>query len=332
MTDVRSGRGSCRTGRLRGGRSLRDGYWASRRRARWLREGVSSAFVNWRGDGIADLQGAGRCDNPGMSGQMGLEAGSRRRFLAVCSAMGLGGTLFPGVLLGMVGQAAGTGRGGSGGTAASGAAALRDGAAGTLEHESRVAITEAMIETAAEIAGLTFTPTQRQMMLDGVREKRESVFAIRGMHLENAVSPAVVFDPMPAGTVLKKTAAGPMRMSAAPRVQVSAGEEEKLAFATVRELAEMLRTRKVTSTELTRMYLGRLKKYAPQLHFLITPTDDRAMASAAAADREIAAGRYKGPLHGVPWGAKDLWRCGDIQRRGGRGGLRRSSSTMTRRW
>ncbi len=79
-----------------------------------------------------------------------------------------------------------------------------------------------------------------------------------------------------------------------------------MAFATVRELAELVRTRKVTSLALTKMYLARLKRYDPRLHFVITFTEERALAQAAAADAEIAAGKYRGPLHGIPWGAKDL--------------------------
>jgi len=96
-----------------------------------------------------------------------------------------------------------------------------------------------------------------------------------------------------------------MRMSTA---SASAAPEniESLAFATVRELAELVRTRKVTSVALTQMYLARLKRYDPQLHFVITLTEERALASARGADAEIAAGKYRGPLHGLPWGAKDL--------------------------
>src|SRR5207248_8431639 len=79
-----------------------------------------------------------------------------------------------------------------------------------------------------------------------------------------------------------------------------------VAFYSVRQLAELVRTRKVSSAALTDMYLERLKKYDPMLKFVITRTEDRAHAKAQEADREIAAGKYRGPLHGIPWGAKDL--------------------------
>jgi Asp-tRNA(Asn)/Glu-tRNA(Gln) amidotransferase A subunit family amidase len=81
---------------------------------------------------------------------------------------------------------------------------------------------------------------------------------------------------------------------------------EELAFLTARELAELARTRKVSSTALTEMYLERLKRYDATLKFVITFTEERARAQAKEADREIAAGKYRGPLHGLPWGAKDL--------------------------
>ena len=120
---------------------------------------------------------------------------------------------------------------------------------------------------------------------------------------------------------------------AAPRCAgLSDGEEEELAFATVRELAELLRTRKVTSLALTKMYLARLKRYDPRLHFVITFTEERALAQAAAADAEIAAGKYRGPLHGIPWGAKDLLAVKGYPTTWGAGGFESRSLTMTRRW
>src|SRR5882724_8346892 len=81
---------------------------------------------------------------------------------------------------------------------------------------------------------------------------------------------------------------------------------EELAFASVRQLAELMRTKKISSVALTEMYLQRLKKYHATLKYVVTLTEERAMAQAKKADAEIAAGKYRGPLHGIPWGAKDL--------------------------
>ena len=89
------------------------------------------------------------------------------------------------------------------------------------------------------------------------------------------------------------------------RVQFSSLED--LAFATLPQLAELIRTRKVSPVELTKMYLARLKKYGPKLNCVVTLTEDLALTQASEAEREIKAGKYRGPLHGIPWGAKDLF-------------------------
>ena len=224
---------------------------------------------------------------------MGEQSGlvDRRRFLGVCSAVGLGQTLLPGVLWGLAAQApsvpeASTGAG--------------------VDHDHLAAITPEMIDAAAAIAAVKLTPEQKAQVLDGLKQQRDSVLVIRSMKIPNSVPPAFIFDPVPAGMKLD-TAKKPMRMSKAPDVKVLAGSgEDTLAFASVRELAELVKTRKVSSVALTKMYLARLKRYDPRLHFVITLTEDRALKQAAEADKEIAAGKYRGPLHGIPWGAKDL--------------------------
>ena len=88
---------------------------------------------------------------------------------------------------------------------------------------------------------------------------------------------------------------------------------EDVAFWPVTKLAALVERKLVTSTELTRMYLDRLKRYQPRLNFAVTITEDLALKQAADADREIAAGKYKGPLHGIPWGGKDLLATKDIK-------------------
>jgi Asp-tRNA(Asn)/Glu-tRNA(Gln) amidotransferase A subunit family amidase len=94
-------------------------------------------------------------------------------------------------------------------------------------------------------------------------------------------------------------------LSAPPAVKRPANLED-VAFWPVRHLAELIRTKQVTSVQLTEMYLTRLHRYQPKLNFVVTFLDDVAMAQAKQADAEIAAGKYKGPLHGIPWGAKDI--------------------------
>jgi Asp-tRNA(Asn)/Glu-tRNA(Gln) amidotransferase A subunit family amidase len=232
---------------------------------------------------------------------------SRRRFLEVCSAVGLGQTLLPGVLFGMMAQAQNAGT-----------------PAGVDAHEM-AKITSEMIDAAAVIAGISLTAEQKAMMLDGLKKQRNSVAVIRTMTIPNSVAPAFVFDPVPGGMAIE-TERKPMRMSAAPDVaKLASVSTEELAFASVRELAELVRTQKITSVALTKMYLERLKKYDSRLHFVITPTEERALASAATADREIAAGKYRGPLHGIPWGAKDLLAVKGYPTTWGAGGFEKQS-------
>src|SRR5262249_31689731 len=128
--------------------------------------------------------------------------------------------------------------------------------------------------------------------------------AVRLCSLSESVEPAAHFDPRlpgeryPSGKSSCQPGAG-----LAPRYS---GDLDSLAFATVAELARLLKARKVTATSLARMYLGRLKQYGPRLNCVVTLTEEFALQQAERADREIAAGRYRGPLHGIPWGAKDL--------------------------
>lgn len=154
--------------------------------------------------------------------------------------------------------------------------------------------------------GLEFTPQERELMLEGLEDQREDYRKIREVHLENSVPPAVRFDPepLPEGMALAPERA-PFRLSAAASEAAPANLEEA-AFWPVTRLAPLVREGKVTSVALTRMYLDRLKRFDPALHAVVTLTEERALAEAGRADREIAAGKYRGPLHGIPWGAKDL--------------------------
>lgn len=197
----------------------------------------------------------------------------RRDFLATCSALGVGSSLFPGVLW----------------------AKVADGAE----------ITDETIAAAAEVAGVTFTPEERALMLDGLKGQTRNLQAIQAIPLDNAVAPAVIFTPLPrAGTV----PAGPQRPIRASRQAARArpGRLEDLAFAPLTALADLVRRRVVSSVELTTMYLDRLERLDPKLLCTTSLLRERALEKARAADAAIAAGRYKGPLHGIPWGAKDL--------------------------
>jgi Asp-tRNA(Asn)/Glu-tRNA(Gln) amidotransferase A subunit family amidase len=212
----------------------------------------------------------------------------RRHFLAVCSAAGLAGTLLPGALYTLVAQAEQQGS----------------------ESQKPQPITSEMLEAAAALAGVPLTAEQRAMMLDGLNQQRASYDAIRALHIPNSVAPAFVFDPLPLDIgppILRRGfSLQESRLSAAPAITTAPSNLEDLAFLSLRELAEYVRRKKVSSTALTEMYLARLKRYNPMLHFVVTLTEERALSQAREADRAIAAGKYRGPLHGLPWGAKDL--------------------------
>ena len=170
--------------------------------------------------------------------------------------------------------------------------------------QSEPAITPEQIAAAEALLGLSFTPAQRQQMLEIVTGRRGQYQGIRAADLDNSVPMALHFkvhaaDPEPA-PVPRSTP-----MSAQPSVTRPADLEEA-AFYPVTQLAELIRSRQVTSLELTEMYLARLRRYDPLLQCVATFTDELAIRQAQRADDEIARGRYRGPLHGIPWGAKDL--------------------------
>ena len=203
----------------------------------------------------------------------------RREFLAVCTRFGVGSTLLPGVLW-----------------------SLANG-----QDKDKPKITREMIDSAAAIADVPIADEYKEMLLDDLNEAAKHYDAIYALHIKNEIAPAIIFDPVLPG-MKYETARRPMKISAAPAVHTGAAPKnlEDLAFASVRQLAELVRTKKVSSVALTEMYLARLKRYDPTLKFVITLTEDRAQAKAKESDREIAAGKYRGPLHGLPWGAKDL--------------------------
>ncbi|HTU34533.1 MAG TPA: amidase [Candidatus Acidoferrum sp.] len=199
----------------------------------------------------------------------------RRHFIAACSGLGLTSTLFPGVLWALAAD--------------------------------KQKITLQMIDDAAAIADVPIPEEDRQMMLSSLEDQAKGYDEIYQLHLPNSAAPAFNFDPVLPSTKFE-TEKRPLRISAAPAIGKRGVPKnlEDVCFATVRELAELMRTRKISSVSLTQMYLDRLKRYDPSLHFVITLTEDRALNQEKEADRDIAAGKYRGPLHGMPWGAKDL--------------------------
>jgi Asp-tRNA(Asn)/Glu-tRNA(Gln) amidotransferase A subunit family amidase len=196
----------------------------------------------------------------------------RRRFVAYFSALGLGGTALPAALW-AVAQEAGK-------------------------------ITKDMLASAEAVAGLEFTDAERALMLEDLNGRLESYAKLRSVHIPNSVHPALLFEPLLPGRTVQSRP-GTSRPTRNPGLERPASLEE-VAFWSVSQLAELIRSRQVTSVELTRMYLDRLKRFGPKLESVITLTEELALRQARRADHELARGVHRGPLHGIPWGAKDL--------------------------
>ena len=165
-------------------------------------------------------------------------------------------------------------------------------------------ITTKDIAATEKLVGLDFTVKERKMMLNNIKKNLSSYEELRKVPLKNHISPALLFNPVLPGMDQKKERK-PLKISKASDVQIPSNFED-LAFYPVTALAQLIKSRKVTSTQLTQLYLNRLKKYGPHLECVVTLTEELALKQARRADNEIAAGKYRGPLHGIPWGAKDL--------------------------
>jgi Asp-tRNA(Asn)/Glu-tRNA(Gln) amidotransferase A subunit family amidase len=169
-------------------------------------------------------------------------------------------------------------------------------------------VTPATIAEAEKLVQVNYTPSERAQAAGNWRVSMAPLYERRtGPHkvvLEPAVSPATRWDP-----VLPGVSAGPMRdrfvRSRQPGGPLPMRDED-IAHAPVTALARWLESHALSSERLTRIYLDRLERFDPKLRCAITVTRDLALAQARRADAEIAAGKYRGPLHGIPWGAKDL--------------------------
>ncbi len=170
--------------------------------------------------------------------------------------------------------------------------------------QDKLIIAKEKTAAAEALTGLQFTDAQRELMGEQLGDQLKNYQAIRAVPLQNSDPAPFTFDPIPPGytfeTERRAFIASPPRAIKAPK------NLDDLAYATLGELGELLRAKQITSEALTRMYLARIKKYDPKILAVITLTEDLAIRQAKQADVEIAAGKYRGPLHGIPYGAKDL--------------------------
>jgi Asp-tRNA(Asn)/Glu-tRNA(Gln) amidotransferase A subunit family amidase len=176
-------------------------------------------------------------------------------------------------------------------------------------------VTREMLHAAEQLIGIELTDAQEAMALPRVNGNLSSYEALRKIDVPLDTEPAASFHPAlpgkkygarsPAADSSRKASSRKGSKSRARPLEFKSIED--LAFLTAVELGELVRTKKVSSVELTRMYLSRLKRFGPKLLCTVTLTEELAMKQAEQADREIKLGKYRGPLHGIPWGAKDLF-------------------------
>ena len=165
------------------------------------------------------------------------------------------------------------------------------------------AVTEEMIKQAEWISGIKLADADRKALVNGINARQRSYERLRKVPLTYDVAPAFAF--IPSATPVPQAARGTVE-SDSHVAATKPDSSEVLAFLPLTALSQLIRKRAVSSVELTKLCLERLKKYDPALKCVVTLTEDVALKQADAADKEIAAGKYRGPLHGIPWGAKDL--------------------------
>lgn len=173
----------------------------------------------------------------------------------------------------------------------------------TLFGCEKKSISRSDLASAEKIMGLEFTQSERDSLLGTVENRRNQYVKLRSLDLTNDVAFPLYYNPHPPGMNPPK---GRDRFNFNDEKTAMPENIEACAFMTVPQLAYLIRTQQVSSEALTRMYIDRLKKHGPELECVITITEDLAIKQARKADMEIARGKYRGLLHGIPWGAKDL--------------------------
>ena len=173
------------------------------------------------------------------------------------------------------------------------------------------------LDCAEKIFGVDFTEAEEEQAASAVNQNLGNFERLRELNIPLDTEPAVTFRPyLPGrkptpgatpGAKIKVSLQSSPLDSARDRPAARGSSLDELAFLPITSLAPLIQRRQVSATDLTKMYLERLKKHGPALNCVVTLTEELALAQAAQADREIRAGRYKGPLHGIPWGAKDLF-------------------------
>jgi Asp-tRNA(Asn)/Glu-tRNA(Gln) amidotransferase A subunit family amidase len=182
-------------------------------------------------------------------------------------------------------------------------------AALTAQPQESGEITLEDVAAAARVIGLEFEPDELELMLADVREHTRDIDSVR-QPLPNSELPVLVFNPLLPGMTPRarlKPAPASAESHDLDGSRVLRPEDlNELAFAPISTWASLIRSRQVSCTEVTQFFLDRLVRLDEHLHCVISYTEERALNQAALLDDELAAGIWRGPLHGIPWGAKDL--------------------------
>ncbi len=166
-------------------------------------------------------------------------------------------------------------------------------------------IAKSDLNTAAKVAALQFTEPELDSMLGNVRFERANIENMRKFPLDNGTPMTLAHSPVLPGMTFNKVQQ-PINWNIPANVSVPANKND-LSYYSILQLASLIKNRKMTSVELTEFFINRLKKFNDSLLCVVSFTDDIAIQEARQADKEIAAGKYRGPLHGIPYGLKDLF-------------------------
>lgn len=171
-------------------------------------------------------------------------------------------------------------------------------------------ITATTIAEAEKLAVVRLTDDERAQILGSIARQLQQYRARRSQQLDNGLAPATVFDPRLPGERFSERA---LLVRSDEDPGALPADDRRIAYAPVTALSRWIERGDLSSLRLTEIYLDRLERLGPKLECVVTITRERAEQQARRADAEIAAGRRRGPLHGIPWGAKDLFDTADIR-------------------
>lgn len=166
-------------------------------------------------------------------------------------------------------------------------------------------INPSTIDAAADLIGLSFSPQEKDSMIGTLTTHRKNLALLRQTKMDNAVGPALLFNPLPRGFSPNQEQES-YDWGFPAKVALPTSDAD-LAFMPVHQLSVLIKSKQVTSERLTKLYLQRIKTYSDTLSCLVTLLEEQALNQARALDQELARGRYRGPLHGIPYGVKDLF-------------------------